>query len=234
RLAYDAAGNLTSVTDVIGLTSQLVYGANSFVDALITPYGRTTFRHESPGSGVVIDHWMVEATDPLGGIEHLEWRWNEPTVPATAPAAEVPTGFSDLNTALNNFVTFFWDKRAMALASGDLTQAVPTHWNMSSLYNYGYPFSVSVPQSVKRPLEHRIWYRYPPDGVGSATPIAVGRTLDDGSSQISQATYNQLGRLTSETDPLGRRTTYVFAANAIDLLEVRQTTGTLNDLLLSY
>jgi RHS repeat-associated protein len=230
-LTYDAAGHLSSVTDVIGLTSQFVYGTNDFIDALVTPYGRTTFRHESTVADVIIDHWMIEATDPLGGIERLEWHWTDTTLPTMVPASEVPTGFEDLNEAMNNFVTYYWSKRAMALAPGDVTKARQTRWNMSSLYNYGYPFSVSVPRSVKRPLQGRVWYRYPAAPVGSATPIAVGRVIDGSASQIFQATYNDLGYVTSRTDPLGRRTAYTYAPNGFDVLEIRQTTGSLNDLL---
>ncbi len=90
-LTYDAAGHLISVTDVIGLTSQFVYGVNDFVDALVTPYGRTTFRHESPVDTTIIDHWMVETTDPLGGIERLEWHWNEPSLPGAPRVRLMPT-----------------------------------------------------------------------------------------------------------------------------------------------
>lgn len=58
--------------------------------------------------------------------------------------------------------------------------------------------------------------------------------LDDGTTQLSQYQYNDLGNVTEATDPLGRRTAYTYAGNGIDLLEVRQTTGTANDLLASY
>jgi YD repeat-containing protein len=49
--------------------------------------------------------------------------------------------------------------------------------------------------------------------------------LDDGTSQVTEFTYNDQGQLTSAIDPLGRQTVYTYAANGIDLLEVRQTTG---------
>ena len=58
--------------------------------------------------------------------------------------------------------------------------------------------------------------------------------MDDGSTQLRQWTRNDQGQVTSATDPLGRRTSYTYAANGLDLLEVRQTTGTLNDLLATY
>ena len=65
-------------------------------------------------------------------------------------------------------------------------------------------------------------------------PERLGRVLDDGSSQIWRGDLQPLGRVTSTTDPVGRRTSYVYAANGIDLLEERQTTGAVNDLLATY
>jgi len=77
--------------------------------------------------------------------------------------------------------------------------------------------SASVAHSIKRPLENRVWYRYPgqstdPQGVGSwVQPAAVARVLDDGTSQISATSYNDHDLVTSMTDPLGRQTTYAYA-----------------------
>src|SRR5262249_29410300 len=62
----------------------------------------------------------------------------------------------------------------------------------------------------------------------------VARVLDDGTTQSWQKTYNSMGQITSTTDPLGRQTSYTYASNGVDLLEMRQTTGTLNDLLATY
>jgi RHS repeat-associated protein len=82
-----------------------------------------------------------------------------------------------------------------------------------------------------------VWYAYKDQEptrvmVGSWTePTQIARVLDDGSSQISQATYNAKGMATTRTDPLGRQTTFVYAANDIDLVETRQTSAGVNDLL---
>jgi YD repeat-containing protein len=45
---------------------------------------------------------------------------------------------------------------------------------------------------------------------------------------------SQTGNVTRATDPLGRTTTYTYAPNGIDLLEVRQVNGQTTDLLTSY
>lgn len=49
--------------------------------------------------------------------------------------------------------------------------------------------------------------------------------LDGGATQIWKRSYNALGHRTSSVDPAGRETTFVYAADGIDLVEVRQTTG---------
>jgi RHS repeat-associated protein len=45
--------------------------------------------------------------------------------------------------------------------------------------------------------------------------------------------YNSLGKVTRSTDPSGRATSFNYAANGIDLLEVRHVNGQSTDLLLS-
>jgi YD repeat-containing protein len=93
-----------------------------------------------------------------------------------------------------------------------------------------------IKHSEKRPLENRVWYTYAgqtdPTKVGSnGLPLSVARVLANGSTQLSQFEYNALGNTTKATDPVGRVTTSIYDTNNIDLLEVRQTTGTNNELL---
>jgi len=61
-----------------------------------------------------------------------------------------------------------------------------------------------------------------------------GRVLDDGTSQVTETTYNTAGLVVSHTDPVGRQATYSCAVNGSDLLEVGQLSGTATDLLASY
>ena len=87
-----------------------------------------------------------------------------------------------------------------------------------------------------------MWYAYPGqtrtsvDIVGgwATTPSEVARVVEDGTTQRTLTTVNAQGQVTARTDAVGRQTTYTYAANGIDLLEVRQTTGGANDLLASY
>jgi hypothetical protein len=53
------------------------------------------------------------------------------------------------------------------------------------------------------------------------------------SSAVTQLAYNAQENVTSSTDPLGRQTTYSYAANGLDLLEARQAVSGGTDLLSS-
>ncbi len=214
------------------------YGPDDNIVSMTTPYGTTTFRYEADALGFYTNP-MIEATDPLGGTERLEFHWQS-ALPSSEPANTVPTGFAAANTDLDKYVTLYWDKRAWMSYPGDASKALQTHWLLHG-ENPGLDVvrSVPVPHSVKRPLENRVWYGYQnqpsPDYAGSHTRAStVARVLDDASTQSWQTTYNTMGQVTSATDPLGRRTLYTYATNGIDLLDVRQTTGTLNDLLAMY
>jgi uncharacterized protein RhaS with RHS repeats len=69
------------------------------------------------------------------------------------------------------------------------------------------------------------------------SPSVTARVLQDAQggqpqgNQVSYAEYNALGHPTKLTDPPGRETTLTYAPNGIDLTQVRQTTGGLNDVL---
>jgi RHS repeat-associated protein len=234
---YNAAGQLASITDVIGLTSSFTYASDDFISAMTTPYGTTTFRQDN-GTGYPK---IVEATDPLGGTEHLEYHFQNTSVADSDPVGVVPTGFTAFNENLQWYTTFYWNKRQWALHPGDVTKATQTKWLLHDRnpddQNHGV--ALSIPHSIKKPLETKVWYSYPGQGskrwAGSwKMPDQIGRVLDDGSSQISEATYSALGQITSSTDPLGRRTSYVHADDGINLIEVRQTTGVMNELLAIY
>ena len=236
-LTYTAAGQLASITDIIGLTSTMTYGGGDFVAGLITPYGTTTFRHEHASDQIWFPY--IELTDPVGGTERAEYRWVSAELPATE--GQVPTGFESENQDLDHCSSVVWGKRGWALGAHNVAYATVTRWMLADTMDYGAPPAVPVPQSIKRPLEARTWYQYPGQSSDfggrlgpELRPSATGQLLDGGVSQVRQTTYNSLGSVTSQTDPLGRRASYSYATNGIDLLEVRQTTGSLNDLLASY
>jgi RHS repeat-associated protein len=227
RFTY-TSGRLTKITDEIGIESQFHYPPNTnFIDTLTTPYGDSHFTHGGTGTNL----WL-EMTDPEGGIERVEYRDNAPGIDPNDPSGSVPSGFS--NTGLDVANTFFWSKRAMELyGASDYTKARIVHW----LYNPNETVS-GIASSDKQPLENRVWYAY--DGQldsnhtgPSANPSQVARVLDDDATQRWQYEYNDLGKMTKSTDPRGREMTFEYYPNNVDLKNVRQTTGSNDEVLRS-
>jgi RHS repeat-associated protein len=224
-----------TITDVVGMTSSLAYGDGDFIAAMTTPYGTTTFRHEAPFSPAR----RIEATDPAGGTERAEYHLTHPELSSTVASSEVPTGFSAHNVLMNKYVVLYWDKLAMA-AGPTLGNATITNLLIGANSMSSHHYARNIPQSVKRPLESRVWYEYADMSAtshGSGTtrlPITIARVLEGGASQITELTYNAQGEVTAVTDPLGRRTTYSYDTNGLDLLEARQVVSGGTDLLGSF
>jgi RHS repeat-associated protein len=233
RFEYDELGQLVRIADVIGLTSEFEYGSADFIRALTTPYGTTTFRHGTHLYSVPANRW-VQATDPLGGTERVEFLLTNGQVPATDASNTVPTGFTG-NSNLDTHMSVYYSKLAMDRSTTDPpdpTDGEITRWRSSTQFKIsGYQI-----QSTKLPLENRVWYEHQGEtlsnGVGpDGRPAKIGRVLDDGSSQISRYEYNSKGKATRYTDPVGRETVYEYASNEIDLLRTKQKNGTDYDLL---
>lgn len=146
-------------------------------------------------------------------------------------------------TATNNYLalrnTFAWDKNQYQLAllpdgSLEYTKATIMHWLHSSNINV----TGRTLESLKQPLENRVWYNYPNESggiqIGSSNQVtAIGRVLDDGTTQLRTYQRNAFGRVTQSTDPIGRRLTMTYAPNGVDLMSIANTTGGTNQLLWS-
>jgi len=253
QITYDTSLRLSTVTDALGITTTFSYSTAepTFIQSMTTPYGTSTFSDTPDPSDLVgTDTRSLTMTDPLGFTDYLYFYQDSRIVPATDPAAIVPTGMmTDGNSLLEWRNTFYWDKHAFALGatinssgvptSHDYTKASITHWvHEASVNPPGTFWAGRVPESIKKPLERRVWFNYPFPGSGRSyysgtlgTPTVTGRVLDDGTTQLFKASYNttnltppQTGSLASTTDPKGRSTKYTYAANQIDLLTIQQLT----------
>ena len=172
QLTYDASGRLSKITDVLGLTSQFTYDASSLINALTTPYGTTTFTYGDNGN-----QRFAMATDPLGKTERVEYNQGVSSIPFSDPPSLVPQGLQlPFNAYLNGRNTYIWDKHAYAVAGGDYTKARIKHWtHLATNTN----ITANTIESIKNPLENRIWFNYPGQ-VGNSTGLgtAISGTLD--------------------------------------------------------
>jgi YD repeat-containing protein len=174
----------------------------------------------------------VQIIDPLGNKEREEWLEPAP-IPASDPAATVPVGMPlpITNAYLTYRNSFHWDKSAYILAGCtdtggcDYTKARIRHF----VHMPGTSIKGTAIESQKYPLENRVWYAYPGQTGSSGTlyggtydrPSAIGRVLDNGTSQISTFDYDSSGNITRATDPYGRTTYYAYT-NGIDTAAVSQ------------
>ena len=225
RIAYDDTGRLVSITDVMGMVSGFAYDSGDFIEALTTPYGKSTFQYGEDGTTL----WL-EMTDPLGETSYLKFTQNAP-IEFSDPIA--PSGMNLFNAYLMDRNSFFWDAHAYAHGGVDYANAHLYHWLH---WEPNTSLSSDVIESQKDPLTRRVWYNYPGQVWGGATgtlnlPSIIGRVLEDGTTQLTQIGYGAYGHITSFTDPAGRETFFTYAPNGVDLIEVAQKTASGQDVL---
>ncbi len=233
-LAYDGSGRLSEITDVLGLASQFAYNASGLITAMTTPYGTTSFAFaDSFQNGG--PYRYLEVTDPLGHKEREEYLFQAPGIPFSDPGNTVPQGIvAPFNIFINGRNSFFWDKHAYQVAGCtpaggcDYTKARIKHWTHAASNTNVTSYTI---ESIKYPLENRIWFNYPGQpnsGLGTAVsgtfdhPNRIGRVLDDGTTQLTVLAYNPLGKVTQAIDAVGRQTLFTYATNQIDRLSVQR------------
>src|SRR5262249_52527572 len=148
---YDSVGQLTNITDAIGLTSQIVYDTNGWPNRLITPYGTNTFAITSTvlatNLGNAGGHTLNRAVQTVaadGGKEMYAYRYDceallAPTIPSGEMPQNTPLGtLDDGNGGTNQFKavsyrnSFYWNgKQAAAFSDGTWT-------NLSNLSSNDY------------------------------------------------------------------------------------------------
>ena len=272
---YDpSTGHLTSITDVLEITSMYQYGTGTtsenvdFINALTTPYGETTFAYtESPNLSAAGNYRSLKATehsvlasvpDRISYVEFLQGNGNcidtMPTFPSGSTfdtdGIECVDGnmpgnypFGLTNGLLDYRNTFIWNPAQYAATTfGTPTQylgAKLIHW-LHTDENDANPLTAGrVPESIKEPLENRVWFLYPGQsknmfgasgqnaiGVGTTNqPSAVIRAVGDGTFQTWQFQYDNYGHVMQSIDPVGRTLSMTYdQTNFVDLLTVTNTT----------
>ena len=245
-------GELSSITDMLGMTSSFTYQSNisseipstaplayagDWVTSMTTPYGTTNFSYAgSDTASFEADDREVDILEPDGSRRHARYNLSQ-LVPETY--TNTPTGLTvsnpDYGLEGGSMNTLYWDKAAMADAPLAPSSATEYHWltdNSQQSFFLG---------SIKRPLESRVYYQYSglsnpnlcqmDTGSGDTFSSAsgMGRILVNASgnqtSQVTTYSYNSYGKMTGMTDPKGRVYNYTYASNGIDLLTLTNTTS---------
>lgn len=246
QFTYDTSQRLSTATDALGITTSFTYSATepTFVTSMTTPYGTTTYNNTpDPNDTSYAITRSLTITDPMGYTDYTYFYPNPSIVPASDSSSTIPSGmYTQGNSLLNYRNGFHWGPHAFALGctmngSGvvtahDFSKSTIFHWT-----HYSYDVNLAGPalESIKRPLENRVWIDYPGSYGTNAyyggtinSPSAGGRVVDSGASQVSKASYGTsaivLNPLLSRTDAMGRTTQYNYATNNIDLLTMKQLT----------
>ncbi len=250
---YNSSGLLASITDVLGITSSYKYGQGSdpdFINTLTTPYGSTKFTYGDSSTNPNLGSTrFLKTVDPLNRTSYAEFDGNVDAGDTSGGSLInpnlLPTGMYTCNNYMQWRNTFVFDANeyAQATASGGLNYSMGhvIHW----LHSNDFSNSSRVKESEKEPLENRVWYDYPGQAPGgcdnpivfpvtsgnvvtngaSSQPSAIGRVLDNGSTQVQTFQYNASGNVTQATDAVGRQMTYTYASNGIDRLSASNTTS---------
>ncbi|HWD92517.1 MAG TPA: RHS repeat-associated core domain-containing protein [Verrucomicrobiae bacterium] len=237
---YDQLGRLLKITDVAGLTSTFTYDSGDFITSLTTPYGTTTFSSYENGYTRAL---LI--TEPDGGQQYINSQHGAPGISDTD--SEAPSVPDVLNQYQEYRNTFYFDRNIMAQAgTNDFNKAIIYHWlhDAQIMSDDGLPFTSGILESLKPPLESRIYFVYPNQsapayeaGITLRSPSASYRLIDNPADslhpfiQTNQYSYNSVGRVTQYTDPAFRQTTIDYAGNGIDVLRVHQTTAGIDETL---
>jgi YD repeat-containing protein len=153
--AYDANGNLTNVTDVIGLSSSFGYGnfavgtastgytTNLWLNQLTTPYGTTGFtftddnmiEYNAANRSIVITepNGSHQIFAYYGWLVYLPSSYSSGTDPANYPSVQ-PAGSTLDGAAVMSFRnTFYWGRQQFENLSATFRATGATNWDFTKL-----------------------------------------------------------------------------------------------------
>ncbi|MFA7484168.1 MAG: hypothetical protein WC314_26975, partial [Vulcanimicrobiota bacterium] len=139
--------------------------------------------------------------------------------------SEVPVGLPVLPEYQDGRNTFYWAPHQLD-EYPDTSKATIYHFLYLGDPDNAFKAKSRVLESIKPPLENRIWFAYPDNDTvpgyfrGDDSPTHVARVLSDGTTQLRRYQYNSQGNVTQMVDPAGRVFDYLRAPNGIDLLGV--------------
>jgi RHS repeat-associated protein len=246
-LGYDTSVQLTSLTDAMGRQTTLVYDSDGLVKQVDDPFGRSAFFEydESRNLIQITDmggYWSKLSYDGdvyLTGLENQRGKWEfyiEPADGVEAYFDDYPPPGGDMWASYRVTVTnplkgkaeyFYWgggDTGSWYVSPRDYVPYVSQSINnlqSAAMTEYGLARRGQNGElsSTDYPAGGSVSYKY--DAKGNRT------ALEDGHYHAYRYTYNDMGRMTSVTDPRGIVTQNVYAPNGVDLLQVKNGLGSI-------
>ena len=252
--AYNAAVQLTAITDAVGQVTTFAYNADGLVETVTDPFGRSaSFEYDAAGNLTQITdmagYWSrltYDANVYLTSIEKADGTWQFWIEPATQQAANSDNYPPPGDTMWANYritITdphggkeewFYYGGCDEYGCSGYTWNVSPRHyipWSSQQVNNFrsNPPKTRYIPDRYSGRVGQIARIEYPEQGQQSYQYDSAGNvtriTKPDGG--IVQLTYNNKGKVTSITEPNGKVTNMVYAANGVDLLSVTDSRGTL-------
>jgi RHS repeat-associated protein len=201
---YDAKGNMTLLTDPSGATTKYEYDARGNVIKVTDPAGQATaFTYDAQGN-------LATVTDPSGATTTYTYDTAGNVISITDARGAVTKFAYDVRNRLiktidpnGNATTYTYN------FNGNKTSETDANGNVTT-YKYN-----SHNQLIKTidALGNITTYTYD----GSTCPSCGGNgekltSLSDANNNVTSYSYNQLGHLMKETDPLGNITSYAYNA----------------------
>ncbi len=237
-MTYDAKGNLLSSTDQLGQTTSYTYNELSRVTSVTDPQGAVTaFTYDANGNLLTSTDALgntttyaydykgriITNTDALGRVSSLAYdsqgnvaSFIDPVGTVTTMAYDAAGNLTAMTDALGNITTFTYDDLGRMLTRTD-----PKGQVTSSAYDVlGNRVAVTDANgnTTRYEYDHRRQVTRIIDALNQVTAITyltgskLPASLSDAKGQTTNFTYDSLGRLIRETDPLGKSVTYQYDA----------------------
>jgi RHS repeat-associated protein len=203
-LTYNSGGELTAVTDPEGRSLSFAYTSAGQIASVTDPAGRTeSFTYDAAGD-------LVSATDPAGGTwtftynpDHLMLTMTDPNGGTTTNTYNSSGQVVEQVDPMGRVTTWAYSGDNASAAGGTTTMTSPN--GNVTVFDYQNLELQSEKAGAGTAQAATTSYTYDPVTLGVAS-------VTDADGGTTTSTYDAQGSLLTQTDPLGRTTTYAYSS----------------------